>query len=66
MEEIMRLAIECVEELLKLSPEEIKEIRHEWIQRLYSERGGQNLPRVESFINNICDYAIQKLIQKTA
>lgn len=65
MNELTKLAIEIIEELMKLSVQEINEVREEWLKECQRNRGDyQNI--IRKFVNHTCDCAIRKVSGKTA
>lgn len=64
-EEILQLAIEIVKELIKMSVDEINEVRTEWLGACKKEKK-INIAFIEKFVNYVCDYAINKVTHKTA
>lgn len=65
MNEITKLAIEMIEELMELSVPEINEVREEWLKECQRNRKvDQNF--IGKFVNYTCDYAIRKVSGKTA
>lgn len=65
MNEITKLAIETIEELLKLSVPEINEVREDWLKECRkNSKVNQNF--IGKFVNCTCDFAIGKVSGKTA
>lgn len=64
MNEPTKLAIEIIEELIKLSVQEINEVREEWLRECRENRkANQNF--INAFVNYTCDFAIRKIQAKT-
>lgn len=65
MNENTKLALETIEELLKLSVPEINKVREDCLKECRENRKvNQNF--IGKFVNYTCDYAIGKVSGKTA
>lgn len=63
MTEIEKLVVELLHEFDGMSPETIEELRTEWIKELKT-RDAERFPRVEKFVNTVCDVAIGRARKK--
>lgn len=66
MEKINKLAQECIEQLLEMSPDQIEETRLEYLEKLSYEEETMDFSRVRQFVNDVSDYALTLIMQKTA
>lgn len=60
MKEIEKLIIELLHEFDRMSLETIEDLRTEWIDQL-KDGDTERYQRVESFVNAVCDVAINRV-----
>lgn len=66
MDEIIRLATECIKELIKMSPEEIENFRQEALKNSQEGWSGRISSLTGPIMNYVCDYALQWKMSKAA
>lgn len=59
MSEVQLMAVELLEEMKDLTPEQIEQIRTEWFDQMEKEDRDTTF-RVAKFIHVLCDMAIEK------
>ena len=59
MNEVQKMAVELLEELKDLTPEQIEQLRTEWFDKMEKEEK-DTVFRVGEFIHVVCNMAIEK------
>lgn len=59
MTEIEKMTVELLNEMDGMSPQNIEELRTEWIEQLKAGNA-ERYQRVEGFVNAVCDVAIDR------
>lgn len=63
MTEVEKLTIELLHEFDGMLPETIEELRTEWLEEIKA-RDAERFPRVENYVNAVCDVAIDRAKKK--